>query len=552
MDVRLKEVASADPTIKNISHFMEFSERFSESFEDETEAVQFTALGRSPSPFSDRDDRGLDNLKFSTGTSSDVRKNVSTRPAQLERKRSQLKNRPTRSQRGPLGDEVFFSDRIPLFTYRRIANDTAVAMATDLLVGLITSLKYSIKLSDPKKTDVVKAIYDRHHSALVSEMVRKGRQNGFCFGQKIWSRRTLELFERKDGKEKSKFRGSIIDLDRVKMINPESNLHFYLDKYEDLAYIEQHQAEKGRVKVTRQQLFWFVHQPEYSNIFGTSAFKKIYPFWHYYKIGFQYAIRHLEKVGSPHLEGRFPQGSTKVGKGKSQRRVPNKEVILMMAEAVKSTGGVAMPSDRYEDGSFMWSLEYKYPDKNSAANYIEFLSYLDGKKMQGIGVPGAIVSQDSGSNYSDTDARVQILMIIVESLISMIEGTIKREILDYIVMYNFGNKYVDDLIFRMDRGALGRRKLLKELLLQYLKIAENQEGFVLNSFIDFDALLEDFGAPAAARDEVMSRDPFAEKKEDLVKKQERQDDQNDKQGARQGAPKRESERRPAKKNVGDE
>lgn len=540
---KLLSLAEDDPNVV-VSDLANFSESYTGSYSSfDDPVIEFSEISKI------REDVmiGAD-MNFSIGGDHDLRDSRRTsRPSQLERERNVLRNDPYRRSSNKSGDtEVYATDRIPLVTYRRMANDATIGLGMDLLAGLVASLKYTVKLPDKEETRFLRAMYDRHHNYLVSEMVRKGRQNGFCFGQKRWFRRVIAV-DYMDGEERKTSRKSMIDLREVKMINPEGNVRYYVGKDEKIKYVEQDQTN-GRIRVGRHMLFWFTHGSNFGSPFGVSTFKRAYPYWHYYKVIFQYALRHLEKVGSPHLEGRYPEGNSTVGAGSSRRRVPNKKVILKMVEAIKSTGGVAMPNERDEKGNYLWSLEYKYPDSNSAANYIEILSYLDDKKLQSNSIPDAVLR--SKSNYSETDAKVEILMVNIEDFLNQAETTLRQDILEPMVSYNFGVEKIDMLEFGFDRGALGRRKMLKELLTQYLRVADNQEGLAIDTWIDFKSVLNELGAPTLTRDELFIKDE-ASKSKDLVAEAQKQEDDNNREVNRVNPSPRPKERSADRKQVGE-
>lgn len=411
-----------------------------------------------------------------------------------------LRNNP----QGRSKESVSNSDRLPISVYKKMAKDPVLALATYLMVGVISSLKHSIICDDPVMRGIVKKAYDKHHTSVVRNMLRDGIKIGFSFGEKIWQREQITVTDiDNQGKVKDIFTGDVATLRKIKWLDPEQSFDFYVDKTDELVYVIQ-QQQSGKKTVKRQKLVWFELDREYSSVFGSSRYKNAYPFWYYDKITYQHMIKHIGRVGSPNMEGRYPMGYTIVD-GVS---VPNDQLLQNIAGNLMAHGSFFLPSVRDEDGNYMWELDFKEAKNIDPTPYVKFLEMSDVKKAQSLGVPDTVLL--SGGTFSEADAKVDLLLVIIEELINQVEEYIFKEIISYVVEYNFGPEYISRVQFRIDRSGLGRRAMLKEVLTVVLRAGTSMKSYNLNIFPDIEQMCDELGIATVAFDEQFFKDKDAE------------------------------------------
>ncbi|MBF84955.1 MAG: hypothetical protein CL489_10890 [Acidobacteria bacterium] len=465
---------------------------------------------------------------FSVGDEGDIR-GQTVRPgfgSSLVNGRDKLRNRVHELENE---FEVYNTDNIPLSTYQKMSVDPMIRLATNLIVGLISGLKFTIAHPDEKVQAVVNDIYKIHHNSTVRNMLTSGLKYGFSFGEKVWQREEITSTSEAKGEKNVVYSGKVASLKKVKWLDPRQNFEFYVNKSDEISKVVQVQ-NSTRVAVKRDKIVWFILDREFSSVFGKSRYKSAYIDWYYSKIARQYMLKHLEKTGSPHLEVRYPLGENLL----DGQMVSNDQIAQRMAQSLLVHGSVMVPSEVDETSKEpRWSLEYKEPKNTSLDAYMDYLQLADRRKVQAHGIPDSILVGDS--NFSETDAKTDLLLIMAEDLVDQLEESIKTDLIDVIAAYNFGPKIINDLVFTIDRSGLGRRKAIKEFMTAMLRVGTAMKGRKMTFWPDIRKGFKDLGIPTTTFDELFVEDELETKRqEDLMKAKEKQDAGNDKDRNRPG------------------
>jgi len=210
---------------------------------------------------------------------------------------------------------------------------------------------------------------------------------------------------------------------------------------------------------------------------------------------------------------------------------------------------VVMPSSRDENGNLLWDIQYREPKNTKTEAFDEFSRYNDRKKLDAIGIMGSIFEPGT---FSDTDAKADLLMAIMEDAINQIEETISSDVIDYLVSYNFGPDSVNTVKFEIDRTGLGRRSMLKEILINAMRLQNSSQNYRPKKVIDISDLLDEFGIESTSFEDIMEVDPEKEKQSDQsgltpIEEQQRNEDGNDKN--RPNETKRDRGRRADRKDI---
>lgn len=499
---------------------------------------------------------------FSSGAQADLRSVSSGAAPKLE----SLTNNPYRFF-GP-DQEVHNPDSIDLSDYRRMDADPTLKIGKLLLMGLMSSLKYTIKCSDDEVQFIVNHIYDRHHNSILRNVINTALRDGFCFAEKVWMKRQVELYrDLENGEEELVYSGTILDLKKVKFLDPENSFDFYVNRQDELVRVEQKgwvSNKKLEVSVKRKKLFWFALDEEFSNIFGRSRYKAGYYSSYFDKIIYQLKFKHLEKVGSPAVKGRFPQGFTTI----NGVRMENGDLMQMIAEHFVSTGQVSLPSVRDPDSKeYLWDIGFLEVQNAEIQHYIDALAYSKSEKLNALGVFSSIVMDNS--NFSEVDAKAEIQQLMLEPTIDQIEEAIKRDIIDYIVDQNFGPEMIDKVHFRIERAGLGQKRAIKELLDNFMRLSMSREGqrpkYVYNirqlaselnidlveyeDFFEVDGLAEEVEEKKTERASEVQKDKAAEPPGQTPEQKKRRDEDSNTPRRRAKPDTRQRERPSATKSV---
>lgn len=430
-------------------------------------------------------------------------------------------------------DEVYRADSIDLDTYQKMSVDAQIAFGTYLFKGWIASLPYTIECPDEHLRNIIDYIVGRVYKSVIRNIVTTGFKFGFSFGEKIWNRESVILTEPNDrGETEIIYEGIVTSLEKIKFLDPRHSFSFFVDSSDEISRVEQVQIrEDGRhdVSVGRKKLLWFALDKEFSNVFGRARYKNIYPEWYYSKINNQLQINDLQKRGSPHIEVRYPRGKSQV----DGEMVKNRVVAMKIAEEMMSEGVAAFPSEAHENGDSKWSLKYADTQRgsNSDSPFLEYLRYQDQRKMKGMGIPPAIAESDS--NFSNVDASGDMLAVIIEDVVDQIETVIEDDVVNPAIENNFGPRKKSLVNFKVEKSALGRRGLMKEILKTMLRTGSDMKGQTLKSWPNVVSILRDLGISQSSFQDVFTdkMGNSADRGEDsIIDEQEDIEDSNDTSG----------------------
>lgn len=462
--------------------------------------------------------------ELSVPTEYDIR-GATSRPGNISTDED-LRNHPNRNR-----DEwrEYREDSISLYTYQKMAVDPAIAFGMYMLKGWVAGLSYSIECPDPVVKGVVEKVYDHLHESLMRNTL-DAVQNGFMFAEKVWKRDKMKVTDVNDeGEEEIIFDGRVANVKKLKYIDPKLPIQYWKSKETDeLVKVAQYQGFE-KVEVPREQLLWFALDKQYSKIFGRSRFKNVYRPWHLSKVSEKWMMNDLKRRGAPHLEIRYPKGSSRV----NGEQVPNSKLAMKMAQNLTGEGVATLPSETGDNGEYRWTIEYA-DTKQQGENgpFMEHQEYSRKRKMMGMGIPPGILE----SNYSTTDASNDMLVVVVEDLVSQIEDAVDRDVIEDIVEYNFGPEYKSMVDYKIDKNALGRRGMLKEIFKLLLRTGSSMEGRTLKKWPDASAMMSELGIAQAAEGDVFMEAEGADRRdgETPIDEKERDDESNDVEDGRRG------------------
>src|SRR5699024_1625074 len=113
-------------------------------------------------------------------------------------------------------------------------------------------------------------------------------------------------------------------------------------------------------------------------------------------------------------------------------------------------------------------------------------------------------------NYSNIDALVDILVVILEDIVGQLEDVIRRDVVHQLVEYNFGAEYISKVDFEIDRSALNQRKLWKEILKESLRLGFSTKGYRPANIPDNAKMMDQLGIPYGSFESILFNQPGAE------------------------------------------
>ncbi len=254
----------------------------------------------------------------------------------------------------------------------------------------------------------------------------------------------------------------------------------------------------------------------FGNLWGESFLKPLYVIWLWYELILRAMHRYMTRMATPITVGRAPSRGTATVEGHTEE-VKAMELILAIAGNVAKSNAVAIPSDRDEDGNYLWNLEY-LSAQESAQPFINVLEYL-GQEMLRAGLSAdRSVTQASGGTGSYAiglqHARVS----------AMTSELIVIQFLYYL------NKYFMPGYSKYNRGGNGPPIRLvvqaidmqeRELLMKLISIAGNSEaGTAFFEMIDWRTLADTSNVPSL--DEAQTKKLKEERLQESLDRQKQQ------------------------------
>lgn len=389
--------------------------------------------------------------------------------------------------------EVWNPDTIPLHIYAKMRRDPDIKFNTLLLKGWISSLKYSIDCDD----EAVRRVVDRAIARIYTQAIRGMLTSiayGFAFGEKVWQRQIEDMSDpppdEDDPDDRFVLQRNVVSLRKVKFIDPRADVKFFKNKRDELDHVTQNQFPK-EVKVMRPKLVWFTLDDEFDCLFGESRYKGIYNEWFQGNVTLQQLNRHVHRTGSPPLKIRYQNGM--IWDPSTQSNILGVEIAKAMAKAYLSQGLILLPSERDQDGNFLWDMEFDKIENTDTAPFTNVLDVLTARKAKGIGVPPSLAT--GAANLGDANTQTEALIIVVEDLVDQLESVFQSDIVDQVVDYNFGPQYVSRVKFSIEKSGLGRRKVFKEIFVNVLRTMMSKDGFEPANYPDIVEMGEELGIP---------------------------------------------------------
>lgn len=396
---------------------------------------------------------------------------------------------------------------IPLHVYKKMSNHARISLGMLLIKGMATSLTWKVKSSDPQVTAVVEHSLKKIMSTLVREMIEFSYRYGWFMAEKVWQREEVDLKSYgDDGMPSTIFKGSVFVPKNIKGLDPLFNFNYYRHKSEDdIKYIEQYTSLSPEpIKLTREKIFWFPLDKEFGNIFGRPKFRSAYGPYYNADLTKQYMVSNIATAGTPPIIGWYPNGHMYIED--SGQSVPNDEILSDVIRDLLIGGVGLLPSERDdESGERLWGIELAQNNVSDLGKYEDVFNYFTSLCLEAIGIPEGLIHGDN--NASELDAKVNLFFKMFEPTLDQLEGYITKELVDWIVVYNFGPDKLNDYEFKFDRNGLGRTSLLKEILVNMLRIStrEGAQPKVLPSIM---GLCRDLDIDVSGYKEIYMEDPY--------------------------------------------
>ena len=154
------------------------------------------------------------------------------------------------------------------------------------------------------------------------------------------------------------------------------------------------------IKISAEDCLVVPYRDRFRNLWGESFFKTIYPYWMWYEIVLRSMVRYMERMGTPVVLVRAPSKGTVRIPGTNETE-DAMVVGLTIASSVAYTNSVGLPSDRDENGHYLWDLSYMTADEKSQP-FIDVLDALAQLIFRAALTADRATSQSSGGIGSNS------------------------------------------------------------------------------------------------------------------------------------------------------
>lgn len=252
------------------------------------------------------------------------------------------------------------------------------------------------------------------------------------------------------------------------------------------------------INVNRDASLIIPMNERFGNLWGESFLKPIYPTWLWYEVVMRTMTRYMERMATPVAVGRAPSRGTVHVEGKSSP-VRAMDVILAVAGNIAKSNAAAIPSDRDENGNYLWEIDYLTADERSQP-FIAVLEYLQQEMIRGSLSADRSLSQSSGGtgSYNIGDVHARASALVSELILIQFVYYLNKYFMPGFSIYNRG---LNGPPIHLVTQALDMQE--RDILTKLMATAGNAE--VSQEFlraIDWRAMGETSNIPLLSQEEV--------------------------------------------------
>lgn len=312
----------------------------------------------------------------------------------------------------------YYTDTISISTYRKMRNDYQLAACLNVLTFTIQKMDWYLVGGDKKVKEFCEKSIKKVWNQLVKVM-SKSFWAGYSPATKVF-----EYDEKLKG----------INYKQIRDLAPET-CRVKVDKYGNFNGFKQYAGQSNEQDVDPKYSLWHCNQKEDGDLYGRSMFKAAYNPWYYSEIIHLFANRYYERFGEPAVIGRAPAAESV--KDSNGNNIDAIDSIRSAGEGLKSHAVLGIPSDRDENGNYMFDMSY-LESQMRGVDFDTYLKRLDMEKSRAIFVPdlllgtGRVGSFELGKEHKAT--FITGLMGMVDDYAEIIDKYITAQLVEY----NFG------------------------------------------------------------------------------------------------------------------
>lgn len=404
-----------------------------------------------------------------------------------------------------LSDILFYDSNRSPQQYKQIRKHPICKLGMGYLKTNLPDVPFVVHCEDEEIKTITEVMFKKIWRKMIYESLEK-LEFGFKCCEILYEVGVLKYeFE----EEQKAFEGLLLRVPRgvdAETITPNGIL---IERDGDLRGFMQDNDSRRQVLVSDRKCLLFVNQYESGNWYGFSEYENIYQAWYDSNLNRQFGMRWLERKGTGHYVGRYPQGKTKID-GTEQE---NADIMLTLLNSIMEGSTIALPSDRYEDGEFKWNIEL-LNDVDKTNSFIAKDDSLDSRILRGLVIPEKALTQGEVGARASIEAFQDIFVQRKQDILDTSVESINDYLVPAFIIPNFG----PDVEVRIEAGQLSDDAKLKASEI-VMKLAE--KGAIE---VDKDWLEKKSGVPFEIVEVVEEPEPEEEEIEEDEDEEEIEDE----------------------------
>jgi hypothetical protein len=190
-------------------------------------------------------------------------------------------------------------------------------------------------------------------------------------------------------------------------------------------------------KIDPKYAFWYANQIEDGNLYGLSMLEAAYNPWYYSEIMHLFANRYYERFGEPAVVTRGP--GTEDVKDSNGTAIDAISSMKGVGEGLKSHSVVGIPSDRDENGNYLFDISY-LESQMRGVDFDTYLKRLDMEKSRAIFVPDLLLGTGRVGSYELGKEHKATFINGVMGMMDNFSEFVDKYITPQLVELNFGTK----------------------------------------------------------------------------------------------------------------
>jgi len=309
-------------------------------------------------------------------------------------------------------------------TFKKMERHFQVRVGLSLIYLPLLTARWTVDGPDPIVNEYVTSAIRPIWRALVRSAARTGVSRGCAPHEVVWERRDTQVTSELGGEQTVS--GWVPSM--VKDIEPATLKSILLDGFENFAGYEV--GQPAGVILEGAKCFHFANELEFGNYWGTSRLVGAYEPWYRQQLLWDFAMRYMERRGTPTTKVMFPPGSAGDG-------TPNDQIAQEIASGL-TTDDAAVWLPSVPDGTPGWDVSL-LEDSQRSQGYLDILNAHNAWILRALMIPDKVFAQDDTvGSYSLAETHADMYLLGEDGLLLDIIDSLNDQIVSSMVRYTFG------------------------------------------------------------------------------------------------------------------